>query len=98
MVKRKEIAMHETDAQLAAYNAAFDKLGLDWHWDDDDSRALAGIADERERIGAYIRRRRPHLLKCYDVGFLCELIHSTKARHEASVARRTSTPPRRVAG
>jgi hypothetical protein len=67
------------DAELEAFNAAFEELDLAWRW---DRAVLAelGTGDDRARVGAFLHERCPHLLKVYDAAFLVELIVSTKAR------------------
>jgi hypothetical protein len=75
------------DDILEAYNAAFEELGFDWHWDRLDGEDLLAIADERERIEHYVRTRHPHLLKAYDPDFLRELIYRTKTRLCAPAGR-----------
>ena len=72
--------VRQHDPELDAYNAAFDELELDWHWDRTILNELAGITSEKERIGAYLRAHRPHLLKVYDADALAEHIAQTKAR------------------
>jgi len=61
----------------------FDELELDWHWDQSILDELAGIASEKDRIGAYLRAHRPHLLKVYDADALAEQIAEVKARQLA---------------
>ena len=66
--------------ELDAYNAAFDELELDWHWDGAILAEVAGFASEKERICAYLRGHRPHLLKVYDADDLAAHIAEVKAR------------------
>jgi hypothetical protein len=66
--------------ELDAYNAAFDELELDWHWDASILDELSAIASEKERIRAYLQTHRPHLLKVYDADALAEHIAQVKAR------------------
>jgi hypothetical protein len=68
------------EAERHAYNAAFSELELSWRWDARTYRELLGIAAEKDRIRAYIQRHQAHLLRAYDVGFLCDLIYEKK-RH-----------------
>lgn len=70
----------QSSPELDAYNVAFDDLELDWHWDQAILDEVAGIADEKERICAYLRSHRPHLLKVYDADALAEHIAQVKAR------------------
>ncbi len=66
--------------ELDAYNLAFDEMELDWHWDQAILDEVAGIASEKDRIGAYLRAHRPHLLTVYDADALAEHIAEVKAR------------------
>jgi hypothetical protein len=66
------------EAERHAYNAAFGELELSWRWDAQTYRELLGIAAEKDRIRAYIQRHQAHLLRAYDVAFLCELIYAKK--------------------
>lgn len=68
------------NSEVNAYNAAFDQLGLGWHWDDDVLRQFAAIPGEKERIAEYLRRHHPHLLTAYPVDFLASAITEAKAR------------------
>jgi len=71
------------DREVDAWNAAFHELELDCQWDHSIARELAPIPDECQRIAAYLRAHRPHLLKAYPVEFLAEAISGTKARLRA---------------
>ena len=81
-----EIELQPTDcddtanAELRAYNAAFHELGLHWRWDAATYDELSRIAEEHDRIGVYVERNQPHLLKAYEKDFLSNLIYSTKMR------------------
>jgi hypothetical protein len=74
------------DSERRAYNAAFWRLGFSWQWDADIYRELAKIPHEAERIRAYLERHQPHLLRAYDVEFLCEMIRARKADPAAANA------------
>ena len=78
-VPQERVAI-EHDPELDAYNAAFDELELDWRWDRMILRDLAGIQPETERIIAYLRAHRPHLLKVYDADALAAHIVEVKDR------------------
>lgn len=78
-----------TDAELdrSAFNAAFYELGLRWHWDGDTyERLCAGHADERERVGHYVRTMQPHLLTAYDAGFLAGAVVEAKQRCQRAMS------------
>ncbi len=68
------------DGERRAYNAAFWQLGLHWQWDPATYRELARIPQEKERLRAYIESHQPHLLKAYDIDFLCAMITERKSR------------------
>lgn len=64
-----------------AFNAAFQELGLDWHWDDDTYTRLLDVAGGRERLRHYWRQRNPWShLDGPDEDALLEL-HTCKNRH-----------------
>jgi hypothetical protein len=68
------------NAEVDAYNAAFDEIGLDWHWDRATLAELAAIAGDKARVRAYVTRHHPHLLTAYDADFIGDLVAETKAR------------------
>ena len=68
------------DADLDAFNAAFDEIGFKWHWDRATMAELAAVDDDRGRVRTYVERHHPHLLKVYDAEFLCDLVVDTKQR------------------
>lgn len=74
------------DADLDAFNAAFDELGFEWRWNRATMAELAAIADDKERVCAYVRRYHPHLLKVYDADFLGTLVVDTR-RRQARIER-----------
>ena len=75
--------VRQSNPELDAYNLAFDELELDWHWDQSILDEISGIASEKDRISAYLRAHRPHLLKVYDAEALAEHIAEVKARQPA---------------
>jgi hypothetical protein len=64
-----------------ALNAAFDELGFEWQWDPELYASLADIGDERERLAAYVSEHHAHLLKVYDLTFLCDAIVTARRQH-----------------
>jgi hypothetical protein len=74
------------NAEVDAYNAAFDELGFEWHWDRATLAELAAIAGDKARVRAYVTTHHPHLLTAYDADFIAELVATTMAR-QASPAR-----------
>ena len=67
-------------AELEAYNRAFSELELPWRWDAGTFRDLLRTVADRDLVGAYIERDRPHLLRVYEKAFLRELVQSAKDR------------------
>jgi len=67
-------------AELDAYNRAFSELELPWRWDARTFRDLLQVAADRDLVGAYIERNRPHLLRVYEKAFLRDLVLSAKDR------------------
>ena len=72
------------DPDLAAFNAAFDALDLDWHWDAELYRSLPHDGDDRATLGAWLSEHRAHLLKVYDLTFLCDAVLAAKQRYRAA--------------
>lgn len=72
------------EAHRQAYNAAFEELGLNWHWDPVTFACLP--AHGREGLRAYLEKEHPHLLRAYDADFLADAIETAKARYYASMA------------
>ena len=48
--------------------------------------ALGAIADERERVATYVRRHQAHLLRAYDLDFLCDAILGVRRQHPPQLA------------
>lgn len=69
------------EAERHAYNAAFEELGLTWHWDAGIWSRLPGRG--REAVRAYVETEQAHLLRAYDADFLVEAVESAKARCQA---------------
>ena len=67
-----------TDAHRQAYNAAFEELGLNWHWDRVTYACLPAAG--REGLRRYIEQEHPHLLRAYEADFLVEAIETAKRR------------------
>ncbi|EIF35682.1 hypothetical protein BCh11DRAFT_03508 [Burkholderia sp. Ch1-1] len=84
----------EIDAQLCAYNAAFDELGLRFRWDTHTLASLAMIHGEQAQIAAYIESHHRHLLNAYSAEFLSRAILDKKsARYPAALPRRIESAP-----
>ncbi|MFM0209645.1 hypothetical protein PQQ96_19770 [Paraburkholderia sediminicola] len=84
----------EVEAQLCAYNSAFDELGLRFRWDAHTLASLALIDGEEARIAAYIEVNHAHLLNAYSAGFLARAILERKnARYPACLTMRVEIAP-----
>jgi hypothetical protein len=68
----------ETETHRQAYNAAFDELGLNWHWDPVTYACLP--APGREGLRRYLEQEHAHLLRAYEAEFLVNAIETAKAR------------------
>ncbi|HSI55752.1 MAG: hypothetical protein ACAH21_11875 [Ramlibacter sp.] len=75
------------EAHRHAYNAAFDELGLTWHWDAATFARLHAGHTGRASVQAYLEADHPHLLRAYDAEFLVNAIETTKGRCLAGIAR-----------
>ena len=78
----------EADADRHAYNAAFEELGLNWHWNVATYARLQGRG--RERVRMYLETEHAHLLRAYEADFLVEAVETAKARCQE---RQESTQP-----
>ncbi|MGF6899142.1 hypothetical protein [Paraburkholderia sp. GAS348] len=82
----------EVEAQLCAYNSAFDELGLRFRWNASTLALVAMIDGEEAQIAAYIEAHHAHLLKAYSAGFLSRAILEKKnARYPARLPRRVES-------
>lgn len=69
---------HAGEMHRHAYNAAFDALGLSWHW---ESTTYARLQDYgRDCVLTYLRAEQSHLLRAYEADFLVKAIETAKAR------------------
>lgn len=68
-----------------AYNAAFEELGLSWHWDAATYARLQ--AHGRDGVRIYLEAEQSHLLRAYEADFLVEAIETTQARCYAGMTR-----------
>ena len=76
--------VHQTHAEVDTYNAAFDDLGLEWRLDHAEYEHLCAIEGDENRIRAYLETHHAHLLKAYDLDFLCGLIAEARRRRRLS--------------
>lgn len=72
------IADPAADAARHSYNAAFDELGLAWHWDVATYASLVGHGVGCVR--RYLESEQPHLLRSYDAAFLEAAVEAARAR------------------
>lgn len=79
------------EAHRQAYNAAFEELGLNWHWDPDTFAHLP--AHGREGVRSYLQEHQAHLLRAYDADFLADAIEAAKARYYTLMARHHPSAP-----
>jgi hypothetical protein len=68
----------EVQAQLCAYNNAFEELDLMFRWDVRTYHGLASADSDYAKIAQYIESHCPHLLKAYSADFLCQAIVDRK--------------------
>jgi hypothetical protein len=68
----------DTEIHRQAYNAAFDELGLSWHWDPVTYACLPAAGPEGLR--AYLEKEHAHLLRAYEADFLVAAIETAKRR------------------
>lgn len=75
-------------------NAACHALGLEWDVDATVRPGTGGLQSERDIVRSYIAAHQPHLLSCYDVEFLVDLVLAQKAQRGAAggVAVESYTP------
>jgi len=89
---QKTAASAPHECERNAFNAAFEELGLCWHWDEETYAELQAISAEGERVRRYLESQHRHLLTAYDADFLVDAIRVTKSRlsEEAPVSSRAS--------
>ncbi|SAK96550.1 hypothetical protein AWB77_05625 [Caballeronia fortuita] len=68
----------EVQAQVCAFNTAFEELDLMFRWDAPTYRSLASADSDYGKIAQYIERHTPHLLTAYSADFLCQAIVERK--------------------
>lgn len=67
-----------SEARRHAYNAAFEELGLTWHWDAATYARLQ--AHGRDGVRIYLETEQAHLLRAYEAGFLVNAIETIQQR------------------
>jgi len=68
----------EVQAQVCAFNTAFEELDLMFRWDAETYRSLASADSDYGKLEQYIGAHCPHLLKAYSTEFLCQAIVERK--------------------
>lgn len=82
----------DAEAHRQAYNAAFEELGLSWHWDPVTYACLP--ARGRDGLRAYLQQEQPHLLRAYEADFLVNAIETAKGRcYEVMINNRAACGP-----
>jgi hypothetical protein len=76
--------VQQTHVEVDTYNAAFDDLGFEWRLDHADYEHLCTIEGEENRLRANLQTHHAHLLKVYDLDFLCGLIAEARQRRRLS--------------
>lgn len=77
------LAPRDEELERNAYNAAFDELGLPWHWDCETYATLLGHSTcPNTRIRRYLETRHPHLLTAYEPEFLASAIEERKSHRQ----------------
>ena len=80
-------ASSDTDpVRRHAYNAAFEELGLSWHW---DAATYDRLQADGRGVRSYLETEQAHLLRAYDADFLVQAIEATRLRRQAGM----SSPP-----
>lgn len=90
VLKLHSITDPAAEAERHAYNAAFEELGLTWHWDADTFARLPGRG--RERVRLYLERDHAHLLRAYEADFLLEAVETARTRCEQRAQREQDIP------
>ena len=75
------------ESHRQADNAAFEELGLSWHWDPITDACLPSRG--RDGLRAYLQKEQAHLLRAYEADFLINAIETAKTRcHEVMLGSR----------
>jgi hypothetical protein len=85
----------EEELERNALNAAFNDLGLRWHWDSPTyTGLLRQTACGATRIRLYLETQQPHLLRAYDAAFLVDVIQERASQHKQRLAATGTATPR----
>lgn len=70
------VTTDQIDKTRHAYNIAFERLDLNWHWDAATYHRLQ--TDGHCPLRKYLETEQTHLLSAYEVGFLLKAIEAAK--------------------
>jgi hypothetical protein len=82
-----------TDKARHAYNIAFERLDLNWHWDEETYHRLQ--TDGHSPLRKYLETEQAHLLSAYEAEFLLGAIEAALASAPTAQAHalgRSQTP------
>jgi hypothetical protein len=82
----------DVQAQLCAYNSAFEELDLMFRWDAHVYATLATADSDYAKVAQYIQSHCPHLLKAYSAEFLCQAIVDKKNAYYEACRANTIQP------
>jgi len=88
------LADTERDGHRPAFNAAFRKAGLDWHWDEALYGELLVVTGGKERIAHFVSRQRPEFAQLPDYAERVAALHKAKTRHYTRLAASGAIPLR----
>ncbi len=72
-----ETSPNRADQARHAYNNAFEKVGLNWHWDEATFERLQ--TSGRFVVRTYLEAEQSHLLRAYEADFLVDAIEAARA-------------------
>jgi HAD superfamily hydrolase (TIGR01509 family) len=75
------LADTERDGHRLAFNAAFEKAGLPWHWDAALYGELLAVTGGKERIRFFCEKHDPEFLQRADADERIKALHAAKTRH-----------------
>ncbi|HIK38909.1 MAG: HAD family hydrolase [Geminocystis sp.] len=88
------LAETEKDGHRVAFNLAFAKKGLPWHWDVDLYGSLVEIGGGKERIKHYISHYQPSFAPDQPLEEFIKELHSLKNRYYRQILENHSLPLR----
>lgn len=88
------LADTERDGHRIAFNQAFEKAGLDWHWSESLYGELLAITGGKERMLHYLKQHRPDFTYDGDVKQLVANLHASKTEFYTELLSHGSIPLR----